>query len=220
MSASPSANSQPNSDCLSTPDNLREPASSCWRVHCVASNRSRVSGQLKTRILRRKVAKARDDHRAPTPHITSATPKDVELTRHAGFCDLNYSFQTLGISLRQPPLNPSWPDRSTARRCGGAMWRCSPHRGVGHDPASPTHDRGYADPEPGPSDSGLLRRTSQQVNRFARHFHKSPELLGPTEIRYGESTWPAISAWQPVPSLSLWRPCCSFIPSPFAGHGP
>jgi hypothetical protein len=23
----------------------------------------------------------------------------------------------------------------------------------------------------------------EQVNRFARHFHKSPELLGPTEIR-------------------------------------
>src|SRR5580704_9119299 len=71
-------------------------------------------------------------------------------------------FQTLWDPFAAT-VGPPWPDDSTARRCGGAMWRCSPHRGVGHDPASPTDDRGYADPELGPSDSGLLRRTSQQI---------------------------------------------------------
>ena len=32
-------------------------------------------------------------------------------------------------------------DAPTARRCAGAMRRCSSRRGVGHEPTSPAHDR-------------------------------------------------------------------------------
>ena len=72
------------------------------------------------------------------------------------------------------------PNRSTARRCACAMWRCSSHRGVGHDPTSPSNDRGHADSQPRPR-----TQTSyvEQVDRFARHFRKSPERLGTAEIR-------------------------------------
>ena len=73
------------------------------------------------------------------------------------------------------------------------MWRCSSHRGVGHDPASPSHDRGHADPQSGTPNT--QRVYVEQVARFARHFGKSPELLGPAEIRsMCRSTWPRTSA--------------------------
>ena len=60
----------------------------------------------------------------------------------------------------------------------------------------------------------------EQVDRFARHFRKSPELLGPAEIR----------AWQiylardkrlAASSISVAVAAFgSFMPSPFDGHGP
>jgi len=46
--------------------------------------------------------------------------------------------------------------------------------------SSPTHDRGHAGPEPLRAHPKLLH---QQVSLFARHFNKSPELLGPEQIR-------------------------------------
>jgi len=49
-----------------------------------------------------------------------------------------------------------------------------------HDFSSPTHDRGYAGPEPLREHPRLLHPASLA---FARHFNKSPELLGPEQIR-------------------------------------
>ena len=53
-------------------------------------------------------------------------------------------------------------------------------QGAPHDSPSPTHDRRHAGP-----DLVLNVQTSyvQQVTRFARHFNKSPEVLGPEGIR-------------------------------------
>src|SRR5271157_4785961 len=48
----------------------------------------------------------------------------------------------------QPPTACPWSDDSIARRCGGAMWRCSSRTGVADEPASPSHDRGHANPQP------------------------------------------------------------------------
>jgi hypothetical protein len=68
----------------------------------------------------------------------------------------------------------------TARPCGGAMWRCSSRRGVVDEPASPTHDRGHANPQPGAAYATCLRRTGDPVRPL---FRKSPKHLGPAEIR-------------------------------------
>jgi hypothetical protein len=46
----------------------------------------------------------------------------------------------------------------------------------------------------------------QQVERFARHFCKSPKRLGAPEIiRHGNSTWPRTDIWQPAQSPSPSR---------------
>ena len=42
----------------------------------------------------------------------------------------------------------------------------------------------------------------EQVDRFARHFHKSPERLGPPRSEPGRFTWRRTSVWQPVRSRS------------------
>jgi site-specific recombinase XerD len=51
---------------------------------------------------------------------------------------------------------------------------------VRHDPSSSADDRGHADPE-----FAEQTQTSycQYVSQFARHFRRSPELLGPEDIR-------------------------------------
>ena len=49
-----------------------------------------------------------------------------------------------------------------------------------HDFSSPSHDRGHADPEPS---LHTQKCYVLQVSLFARHFSKSPELLGPEQIR-------------------------------------
>jgi integrase/recombinase XerD len=53
------------------------------------------------------------------------------------------------------------------------------HKGALHDIPSTTRDRGHAGEE------SLIAYPSQvqQVALFARHFNKSPEILGPEEIR-------------------------------------
>ena len=53
-------------------------------------------------------------------------------------------------------------------------------KGAHHDSPSATHDRRHAGAEPFPAHANFLRA---QVSLFARHFHKSPEELGPEEIR-------------------------------------
>jgi site-specific recombinase XerD len=53
-------------------------------------------------------------------------------------------------------------------------------KGAHHDSPSATHDRRHAGAESRPEyETSYL----QQVSLFARHFHKSPEELGPEEIR-------------------------------------
>jgi len=49
-----------------------------------------------------------------------------------------------------------------------------------HDTSSTSHDRGHAGEELLTAYARLLRAT---VSLFARHFSKSPEVLGPEEIR-------------------------------------
>jgi hypothetical protein len=97
------------------------------------------------------------------------------------------------------------------------MWRCLSHRGVGHDPTSPADDRGH-----GVATSPLGHRTAT-LSRLAGSLVIFANRLNfsclPRSGR-GRSTWPGISAWQPVPSLSRWRPFGSSTPSPFAGSGP
>src|SRR5271166_271949 len=60
--------------------------------------------------------------------------------------------------------------------CSRALFR----KGAFHDITSSTHDRGYAGEE-----SLIAEQATyvQQVSLFARHFDKSPEILGPEEIR-------------------------------------
>jgi len=43
----------------------------------------------------------------------------------------------------------------------------------------------------------------EQVDRFARHFRKSPEFLGAAEIRAWQISWPGIGAWRPVHLCSV-----------------
>jgi hypothetical protein len=65
----------------------------------------------------------------------------------------------------------------------------------------------------------------EQVARFARHFRRSPEYLGPAEIRsyllylVHDKTWFTTNAWRPVRSLSPPPPCGSSTPSPSSGPG-
>ena len=60
--------------------------------------------------------------------------------------------------------------------CSKALSR----KGAFHDITSTTHDRRYA----GENLSSQTQATYvQQVSLFARHFNKSPEILGPEEIR-------------------------------------
>ncbi len=72
------------------------------------------------------------------------------------------------------------PNNSTARRCDRAMWRGSSRRGAGQ---TPLRRRMIEDMQV----RNLAPRTQisyiEQVDRFARHFRKSPEHLGPAEIR-------------------------------------
>jgi len=53
-------------------------------------------------------------------------------------------------------------------------------KGAFHDVSSTTLHRGHADPQFGSEHSRVLH---QQVSLFAHHFKKSPELLGPEQIR-------------------------------------
>ena len=46
-----------------------------------------------------------------------------------------------------------------------------------------------------------------QVSLFARHFHQSPEALGPEEIRSYQSIRLTRRSWRPFPSSSPSRPC-------------
>src|SRR5208283_609481 len=62
------------------------------------------------------------------------------------------------------------------RVCGKALWR----KVASHDITSSTHDRGYAGEESLIADQATY---VLQVSLFARHFNKSPEILGPEEIR-------------------------------------
>src|SRR5208282_5158290 len=75
--------------------------------------------------------------------------------------------------LVTPPLS-NVLTAQIAGPCGGALTRTSSRNGAVNDPASPTHDRGHASSEP---------RPLQQISLFARHFGKSPEILGPADIR-------------------------------------
>ena len=71
--------------------------------------------------------------------------------------------------------------RTPLRKHGGAA-RSTFHfaQGVRYDFPSPAHDRRHAGAEPRPEHPALLL---EQVSLFARHFNKSPERLGPEEIR-------------------------------------
>jgi integrase/recombinase XerD len=55
-----------------------------------------------------------------------------------------------------------------------------PQRSSFHDISQATHDRGHADPQ---SRSPHPEHYVFQVSMFARHFSRSPEVLGPEEIR-------------------------------------
>ena len=50
----------------------------------------------------------------------------------------------------------------------------------------------------------------QQVSLFARHFIKSPEVLGPEEIRSYQVYLTNERSWLPVPSSSPYPPCVFF----------
>ena len=58
--------------------------------------------------------------------------------------------------------------------CSKALFR----KGASHNITSSTHDRGYASEESLVADPSHLRAAG-----LARHFNKSPEILGPEEIR-------------------------------------
>ena len=96
-------------------------------------------------------------------------------------CDLDCGFPISSDRSAAILRRLLWPDNSTARRCGGAMWRCSSRRGVVDDPASPSHDRGHADPQP--RRHGHRALYVEQVSRFARHFASRPNISGRAEIR-------------------------------------
>jgi hypothetical protein len=58
----------------------------------------------------------------------------------------------------------------------------------------------------------------QQVSLFARHFSKSPELLGPEEIR-SYQVYLTNAKKLPVPFSSPYPRCAFFTKSPFIGIG-
>jgi len=65
----------------------------------------------------------------------------------------------------------------------------------------------------------------QQVSLFARHFSKSPEVLGPEEIRSYQVYLTNERSWLPVPSSSPYRPALSLQSDTsmgvgFGGHHP
>ncbi len=59
----------------------------------------------------------------------------------------------------------------------------------------------------------------QQVSRFARHFNKSPELLGPEQIRAYQVYLTNERNWPLVPFSSPLRPSVSCTRSPSKGIG-
>ena len=61
------------------------------------------------------------------------------------------------------------------------MWRCSSRKGVVHEPASPSHDRGHADSQPvtAARNVPMSGRLSSSPAIFANH----RIYLGPAEIR-------------------------------------
>ena len=72
------------------------------------------------------------------------------------------------------------PERSAAAR-GLMDQRVSTRGGVHHDTTAPENDRRHAGAQPVPAHHRLL--AVRQVALFARYFNRSPELLGPDEIR-------------------------------------
>jgi Phage integrase, N-terminal SAM-like domain len=60
----------------------------------------------------------------------------------------------------------------------------------------------------------------EQVDRFARHFRKSPVHLGKAEIRAWQLYLAQVSAWQPVRSRSRSPRFGSCTPLRSAGNGP
>jgi len=48
-----------------------------------------------------------------------------------------------------------------------------------------------------------------QVSSFARHFRRSPELLGPEEIRPGSSIFAKNASWHPPVSAQRSAHCAS-----------
>ena len=63
------------------------------------------------------------------------------------------------------------------------------------------------------------RTYTEQVARFARYFGKSPEHLGPAEIRTYLLHLVNEGILPPVPSSSQWRPCGSSTPSHSSAAG-
>src|SRR6266446_3733363 len=67
------------------------------------------------------------------------------------------------IGLWQPSGLSLSSDNSIARRCAGALWRWSSHEGVVNEPASPSHDRGHANPQPDTEHPTCVCRTGRPV---------------------------------------------------------
>ncbi len=59
----------------------------------------------------------------------------------------------------------------------------------------------------------------QQVSLFASHFARSPEQLGPEQIRDYQGYLTNEKNWRQAPSSSRWRHCGSSIKFPFTGIG-
>ena len=60
------------------------------------------------------------------------------------------------------------------------MWRCPSRKGVVHEPASPSHDRGHANPQPDTEHATRVCRAGRPVRL---PLSQIADLLGPAEIR-------------------------------------
>src|SRR5208337_2591866 len=92
------------------------------------------------------------------------------------FFDLDYiSLVSLG-PLVAKARRLRWSDNSTARRCTGAMWRCPSRKGAVNEPASPSDDRRYANPQPDAKHAACVCRAGRPVRLLFSQIARAGEF--------------------------------------------